>query len=238
MPLKLNLALHPLDMFGVVTGAALLGADARLLSQEYRRVLAPPDSQSSAAPLRLGFRELLYFQVVSALSAEGLQLSPVQKRQVLTEKTQRLPVDSPPGRVALGEWSRGHGELRKTGAVTFSFDLSSVSQELRYRYRLLRRPHALVESNPAICSGQPVFRGTRIPVAVVVEQLRFGVSRTDLEADFPQLNCGHGECGGFHAIGRRHRRSPRRDRSQGSWIECGRAMAQGPVSLAADQAEP
>ena len=25
------------------TGAALLGADARLLSQEYRRVLAPPD---------------------------------------------------------------------------------------------------------------------------------------------------------------------------------------------------
>ena len=122
MPLKLNLAHHPLDTFGVVTGAALLGADARLLSQEYRRVLAPYDSQSSAAPLRLGFRELLYFQVVSALRAEGLQLSPVQKRQVfrvLTEKTQRLPVDSPPGQVALGEWSRGHGELRKTGAVTF-----------------------------------------------------------------------------------------------------------------------
>jgi uncharacterized protein (DUF433 family) len=129
--------------------------------------------------------------VVSALSAEGLQLSPVQKRQVfrvLTEKTQRLPVDSPPGQVALGEWSRGRGELRKTGAVSFSFDLSSVSQELRYRYRLLRRPHAMVESNPAICSGQPVFRGTRIPVAVVVEQLRSDVSRTDLEADFPQLS--------------------------------------------------
>jgi uncharacterized protein (DUF433 family) len=63
-----------------------------------------------------------------------------------------------------------------------------VSQELRYRYRLLRRPHALVESNPAICSGQPVFLGTRIPVAVVVEQLRSGVSRTELEADFPQLS--------------------------------------------------
>jgi uncharacterized protein (DUF433 family) len=45
-----------------------------------------------------------------------------------------------------------------------------------------------VESNPAICSGQPVFRGTRIPVGVVVEQLRSGVSRTDLEADFPQLS--------------------------------------------------
>ncbi len=173
------------------TGAALLGADARLLTQEYRRVLATPDSPSSVPSLRLGFRELLYFQVISALNAEGLQLSPVQKRQVfrvLPEKTQRLPVDAPPGQVALGEWSRGQGELRKNGAVSFSFDLSSVSQELRYRYRLLRRPHALVESNPAICSGQPVFRGTRIPVAVVVEQLRSGLSRTHLEADFPQLS--------------------------------------------------
>lgn len=172
-------------------GAALLGADPRLLSQEYRRVLAPPGSASSAAPLRLGFRELLYFQVVSALSAEGLLLSPVQKRQVFrvfTEKTQQLPVDSPSGQVALGEWSRGRGELRKTGAVSFSFDLSGVSQELRYRYRLLRRPHALVESNPAICTGQPVFRGTRIPVVVIVEQMRSGVSRTDLETDFPQLS--------------------------------------------------
>lgn len=83
-------------------------------------------------------------------------------------------------------WPRGRGELRKTGAVTFSFDLSGLSRELRYRYRLFLRPHVLVVSNPAICSGQPVFRGTRIPVSVVVEQLRSGVSRIELEADFPQ----------------------------------------------------
>ena len=70
------------------TGAALLGADARLISQEYRRVLSAPGSTASAAPLRLGFRELLYFQVVNSLTAEGLQLSPGQKREmfrVLTE---------------------------------------------------------------------------------------------------------------------------------------------------------
>lgn len=68
--------------------------------------MGPPDSPSSAAPLRLGFRELLYFQLVSSLSAEGLQLSPVQKREVfrvLTEKPQRLPADSPPCQAAQGE---------------------------------------------------------------------------------------------------------------------------------------
>lgn len=72
--------------------------------------------------------------------------------------------------------------------MTFSFDLSGLSRELRYRYRLFLRPHVLVVSNPAICSGQPVFRGTRIPVSVIVKQLRSGVSRIELDADFPQLS--------------------------------------------------
>jgi len=48
---------------------------------------------------------------------------------------------------------------------------------------------ALVECNPDICSGQPVFKGTRIPVAVVVGQLRAGVLLTELQEDFPQLSC-------------------------------------------------
>jgi uncharacterized protein (DUF433 family) len=46
----------------------------------------------------------------------------------------------------------------------------------------------IVERDPAICSGQLVFSGTRIPVAVVVEQLRAGVSPTELQEDFPQLS--------------------------------------------------
>lgn len=33
-----------------------------------------------------------------------------------------------------------------------------------------------------------MFRGTRIPVAVVVEQLRAGTPREELELDFPQLS--------------------------------------------------
>jgi len=82
---------------------------------------------------------------------------------------------------------RREGQLVMRGAVPLSMDLSAVSRELRYRYRLLQRPQGVVERNPAICSGQLVFTGTRIPVAVVVEQLRAGVSRTELEDDFPQL---------------------------------------------------
>ena len=91
-------------------------------------------------------------------------------------------------RAQQGSWLRREGQLVMCGAVPLSMDLSKVSRELRYRYWLLQRPQGVVERNPAICSGQPVFTGTRIPVAVVVEQLRAGVSRTELEEDFPQLS--------------------------------------------------
>ena len=85
-------------------------------------------------------------------------------------------------------WLRQEGKLVLRGAVPLSMDLTSVSRDLRYRYRLFQRPQGLVEQNPAICSGQLVFRGTRIPLALVVEQLRAGVSREELEQDFSQLS--------------------------------------------------
>jgi uncharacterized protein (DUF433 family) len=62
--------------------------------------------------------------------------------------------------------------------------------ELRHVSKQSQEPlsQVVVERDPAICSGQLVFSGTRIPVAVVVEQLRAGVSPTELQEDFPQLS--------------------------------------------------
>jgi uncharacterized protein (DUF433 family) len=69
-----------------------------------------------------------------------------------------------------------------------SLDLNRGTREMRDRYQLFKRPQSRVDSSPAIGSGQPVFMGTRIPVTVVVEQLRSGVCRFELVADFPPLS--------------------------------------------------
>jgi uncharacterized protein (DUF433 family) len=45
----------------------------------------------------------------------------------------------------------------------------------------------VITTDPSICFGQPVFTGTRVLVAGIVGQLRNGVSRQELEADFPQI---------------------------------------------------
>jgi len=163
------------------SGAALLGADPRQLNQEYRRVLDPVTGNFANGPRQLGFRELLYFALIESLGEQGLQLSPSQKQEVYAVLVRRSNRSS--------RWWRRPGQLVSRGVVPMSLDLSAVGRDLRYRYRLFQRPGQVVKTDPDICSGQPVFRGTRIPVVVVVEQLRGGVPRTTLELDFPQLSC-------------------------------------------------
>ncbi len=44
-----------------------------------------------------------------------------------------------------------------------------------------------VEINPRVCGGQPVIKGTRIPVAVILEQLAEGQTWDDLLRGYPEL---------------------------------------------------
>lgn len=41
--------------------------------------------------------------------------------------------------------------------------------------------------DPAICGGRPHFRGTRIPVYVVLEMLGNGETHADIQREFPDL---------------------------------------------------
>lgn len=44
-----------------------------------------------------------------------------------------------------------------------------------------------IESNPDVLSGQPVIKGTRVPVYVLVEAIAEGDSVEDLRAAYPFL---------------------------------------------------
>jgi uncharacterized protein (DUF433 family) len=51
-------------------------------------------------------------------------------------------------------------------------------------------PAGVVVSDPDIAGGAPIFRGTRVPIATLFEQLEEGVGLTDILADFPTLERG------------------------------------------------
>jgi uncharacterized protein (DUF433 family) len=53
--------------------------------------------------------------------------------------------------------------------------------------RALRRAHHLVISDPEILGGDPVFRGTRVPVHLIASLVGQGSSMRDLLEAYPRL---------------------------------------------------
>lgn len=79
------------------------------MNQEYRRVLAPVAGQPTGGSRQLGFRELLYFELISSLSEQGLQLSPSQKQEVfglLVRRTGRAAATCGGSRANWCGWAR------------------------------------------------------------------------------------------------------------------------------------
>ncbi len=44
-----------------------------------------------------------------------------------------------------------------------------------------------IELSPQVCNGRPVIKGTRIPVAIILEQIAEGISWNQLLLDYPEL---------------------------------------------------
>ncbi len=66
-------------------------------------------------------------------------------------------------------------------------DLREPRRELAQSLRSLRRARQTIVSDPEIMGGDPVFRGTRLPVHLIADLLEQGESEADLREGYPQL---------------------------------------------------
>jgi uncharacterized protein (DUF433 family) len=71
------------------------------------------------------------------------------------------------------------------GLVTI--DLREPRREVATSLRDLRRARRLVISDPDIMGGEPVFRGTRMPVHMIAGLLAHGSTQAELLAGYPRL---------------------------------------------------
>ena len=63
-----------------------------------------------------------------------------------------------------------------------------------YPYRMTHQTmRQYIHADPKICFGKPVFRGTRIPVYIILDLLESGVSSQEIIGDdyYPQLSSKH-----------------------------------------------
>jgi len=66
-------------------------------------------------------------------------------------------------------------------------DLRAPRREIRERIGQLRRAEKLVVVDSEIMGGQPVFRGTRVPVHLIAERISRGEKHEQLREDFPRV---------------------------------------------------
>src|SRR6202022_4829725 len=85
---------------------------------------------------------------------------------------------------ALAESPRNVVSLE--GGVVKS-DLREPRRELAMSLRELRRARRLVVSDTEIMGGDPVFRGTRVPVHMIAELVTGGATQAELLEGYPRL---------------------------------------------------
>jgi uncharacterized protein (DUF433 family) len=79
-----------------------------------------------------------------------------------------------------------HNRISVDGGL-LTIDLREPRRELAASLRRLRRVRALVISDPDILGGDPVFRGTRVPVHLIAALLGQGSTEAELLDTYPRL---------------------------------------------------
>jgi hypothetical protein len=99
------------------------------------------------------------------MEAKGLRSLPLATRREVAQAVERDP---------------GMDEMILSEGSVILIQVKSARKEVNTGLRRLEKAARLVESNPEIMQGSPVYRGTRIPVAVVAEMLSQGASMEEV----------------------------------------------------------
>jgi uncharacterized protein (DUF433 family) len=93
------------------------------------------------------------------------------------------------GKPATSLWSiEGTNLVYRSGNVHLSLRCKAFRKIVESNLATFRRGRKRVVSSPKILGGEPVFRGTRIPLRHVASLFRKGVSEKEIVEDFPHLH--------------------------------------------------
>jgi uncharacterized protein (DUF433 family) len=95
-------------------------------------------------------------------------------------------------------------------------DLRAPRRELAESLRQLQRARHVVVSDPEILGGEPVFRGTRVPVHLIATLVAEGSTAADLLAGYPRLTAEMVQLAPVYAAAYPQRGRPRRQPWQDS----------------------
>jgi uncharacterized protein (DUF433 family) len=90
---------------------------------------------------------------------------------------------------SAGRWQmRGPDLLIKTAGLSVSVHYRPLRKLLVQNVSLYRKGVSRIVSRPETLGGEPVFKGTRIPLEHIAGLFRKGVSETEIREDYPSLS--------------------------------------------------
>lgn len=88
-----------------------------------------------------------------------------------------------------GRWREEDADLiLHSGDITVVAQCKNVKERLSRNLEIFTHGKSRIVSDPAIISGTPVFRGTRIPLDHIAGLYRKGVDEREIIEDFPRLS--------------------------------------------------
>jgi len=93
------------------------------------------------------------------------------------------------GNKTASHWSlRGADLVYRSGGMQMLVECKSLRQTVARNLAAYRWGRRRVVSSPEVLGGEPVFRGTRIPLQHVASLFRKGVPEPEIAEDFPSLS--------------------------------------------------
>jgi uncharacterized protein (DUF433 family) len=117
------------------------------------------------------------------------ELIAAARRRVLEELTDRVAgMPAKDDLFCLVNWTTVDWKVH---LKTVEVDLAPFVRDAVQRAMDVEQADELVVSDPEIMGGTPVFKGTRVPLEMVLASIAAGIDRDRLKASYPFLTDGH-----------------------------------------------
>jgi uncharacterized protein (DUF433 family) len=165
--------------FSLKEAAAIAELPERVVRTAIDRKVVVPHSRRAGKALRYRFaaRELFYLKFLSGFPFD---LGKDDKCSLHDLVFRRAEVS--------GRWrAEGPDFVLQNGDIVVCVEVKGLRDHIARNLASYRRGRRRIVSNPDILGGEPVFAGTRIPLAHVVGMIRNGVDAAEILEDYPAL---------------------------------------------------
>jgi len=169
-----------LDGFSLKEAAAIAELPESVVRTALEKKVSAPRSRSVGKVVRYTFdvKELFF---VKLLSAFPLGLNRDDKRSLRDLVFRRTKT--------AGRWhAEGPDLVLKHGDLVLHVEVKRLRNHLAHNLVTYYRGRRRIVSDPDILGGEPIFEGTRIPIAHVSAIVRRGIDATEILEDYPVLS--------------------------------------------------